>query len=206
MIEHGIPDHFEQVVESLHLVGTSQCERLVEVIAACRDTGRTVALAGNGGSAATAEHLAGDWGRQDGLRVLDLCSCSPMITALGNDEGFENVFARQIELLLRPGDVLVLLSTSGRSPNLLDAVRAGRRRQVTVVALTGRRFSPLGVLADLELCADVEVPEVAEDVHLSIGHAIVRRLKQLHAADDGAGLERLTPPEPVAAVPSGSVR
>jgi D-sedoheptulose 7-phosphate isomerase len=178
----GLVEHRDQVVQALQLVGSASCERLLRLLEDCRRDGRLVAVAGNGGSAATAEHLVADWVKQGGLRVLDFCGGAPLLMALANDEGFEAVFAAQVEHNLAGGDVLVLLSTSGRSPNLLRAAMAARRRAVTVVALTGRQGSALGALADLELCADADAPEVAEDVHLSVGHAIARQLRLQAAA------------------------
>ena len=108
-----------------------------------------------------------------------------------------------MERFLNSSDVLVLLSTSGRSPNLLRAAAVARVRAVTVVALTGRPMSPLGGLADIELCVQVSIPEVAEDVHSAIGHAIARELRRCRiefAADGhqwGAGADAAALARPV---------
>lgn len=178
MTINGLLEHRDQLVRALDVLGSTSCERLVELLAGCHRDGQVVAVAGNGGSAATAGHLVADWSRQGGLHMLDLCSCVSLVTALGNDEGFDSVFADQVKRFLNSSDVLVLLSTSGRSPNLLRAAAVARVRAVTVVALTGRPMSPLGELADIELCVQVSVPEVAEDVHSAIGHAIARELRR----------------------------
>jgi D-sedoheptulose 7-phosphate isomerase len=149
----------------------------------CRRRGALVAAAGNGGSAATAGHLATDWARQAGLRVLDLSAQTPLLTATANDDGYATVFAAQVERMLTAGDLLLVLSTSGSSPNILDAAMAAHARMVTVVALTGQPDSPLGKLADLELCADTYSPEVAEDVHMSVSHAIALQLRRSKPAE-----------------------
>lgn len=188
---NGFREHHDQLVPALAVLGSAPCERLLELLTGCHRHGRRVAVAGNGGSAATASHLVADWSRQGGLRMLDLCACFPLVTALGNDEGFDSIFADQVERTLVSSDVLVLLTTSGRSPNLLRAARVARVKGVIVVALTGRRLSPLGELADVELCAQVDTPEVAEDVHSAIGHAVARELRRARAAElaaaDGNG-------------------
>jgi D-sedoheptulose 7-phosphate isomerase len=177
----AIREHLERVTFSLEGVPATRCVRLLEILLESRRTGACVALAGNGGSAATAEHLAADWGRQGAMHTVGLCGCAPLLTATANDDGFENVFADQVERLLRRRDVLVLLTTSGRSPNLVTAAVAARRRGLTVVALTGTPGSPVGELAELEICAGSNVPEVVEDVHLSVGHAIARELRSRFA-------------------------
>jgi phosphoheptose isomerase len=189
LITNGLLEHRDQVTRALGVLGSTSCERLVELLARCRRDGRRVAVAGNGGSAATAGHLVTDWSRQGGLRMLDLGACTPLVTALGNDEGFDSIFADTVKRDLASSDVLILLSTSGQSPNLLRAAVAARVKGVTVVALTGRPESPLGGLADIELCVEVNVPEVAEDVHSAIGHAVARELRRCRNAEQLAAAD-----------------
>ncbi|MBM7789580.1 D-sedoheptulose-7-phosphate isomerase [Tenggerimyces flavus] len=160
----------------LGILQSPACSELVDVLRQAREHGRAVLVAGNGGSAATAQHLAADWGRRAGVRAFDLCGCVPLLTAIGNDDGFERTFAEPIERLARPQDIVVLITTSGESPNLLAAARSCRTVRGFLVALTGRKDSSLAELADLTICVGSDVPEVAEDVHLSVGHAVVRQL------------------------------
>ncbi len=186
MAGNGLCEHREQVIRALRLVGSGPCLALLTMLEDCRRRRALIAVAGNGGSAATAGHLATDWTRQGGLRVLDLTAPTPLLTATANDNGYETVFAGQVERMLKTGDVFVVLSTSGSSPNILNAAAAAHERMATVVALTGQPDSPLGKLADLELCADTLSPEVAEDVHMSVGHAIAVQLRRSRPAERAA--------------------
>jgi D-sedoheptulose 7-phosphate isomerase len=100
------------------------------------DSGNTIVFIGNGGSASIASHLAIDFSKNGGLRALAFNDPSAL-TCLGNDLGYENVFAKQIEFHARPGDLLIAISSSGRSPNILAAVKAARARDCRVVTFSG---------------------------------------------------------------------
>ena len=118
-------------------------ERVVKRLQVVRDAGGTVFVAGNGGSAATASHWVNDLGKATKvsgramMRVVCLSDNTPWLTALGNDEGYDRVFAGQLENFAAAGDVLVVISASGNSPNLLCAVEMAAARSVTTVALLG---------------------------------------------------------------------
>jgi D-sedoheptulose 7-phosphate isomerase len=128
-------------------------ERWAALLADRLPAGARLLAAGNGGSAAEAQHLTAELvGRFDRDRppfsAIALHADTSSLTAIGNDYGYADVFARQVHAHARPGDVLVLLSTSGRSENLVRAARAGRECGATVLALTGPRPNPLAELAD----------------------------------------------------------
>ena len=118
-------------------------ERIVDRIRTVRDDGRTIYIAGNGGSAATAAHWVNDLGKatkrsgQKPIRVLGLADNVPWLTALGNDEGFDRVFAGQLENFAQPDDMLIVISASGRSRNLVKAVELARERGLVTVGLLG---------------------------------------------------------------------
>ncbi len=171
-----IRQHKADVIAALDVLDSDPVHELLHVLDDARRRGRRVALAGNGGSGGTAGHLATDWFKAAQLRTVDLCGSVPMMTALANDEGYDQVFARQIANHLSEGDVAVLISTSGASKNVLEAARAAGRQGVFVVALTGRPNTALGRLSDVEVCVGVAEAEVAEDIHLTLGHAIARAL------------------------------
>jgi D-sedoheptulose 7-phosphate isomerase len=129
--------------------------------------GHRLLAAGNGGSAAEAQHLTAELvGRFDGDRrpfsAIALCAESSSVTAIGNDYGFDEVFARQVAAHARPGDVLVLLSTSGRSPNLIRAAQAGKLAGASVWAMTGARPNPLAEAADETLALPGSTVSVQE--------------------------------------------
>lgn len=145
--------------------------------------GRTLFFAGNGGSAADAQHVAAEYvvrfrKTRPALAAVALSVDTSVLTAAGNDLGFERVFARQVEALCRPGDVLVLHSTSGESPNLLAAARAARERDVTVVAFLGRGGGALRHLADLAFVVASDETSRIQEIHLAAQHAIAGLLDE----------------------------
>jgi phosphoheptose isomerase len=140
--------------------------------------GQRLLVAGNGGSAAEAQHLAAELvGRFQGERrafsAIALTAETSSLTAIGNDYGYERVFARQVEAHGRAGDVLMLLSTSGRSPNLIEAAAAARRSRVTVWAMTGRGPNPLTEASDDAVVLATSSPH-AQEGHLIAVHALCR--------------------------------
>jgi phosphoheptose isomerase len=145
--------------------------------------GRLLA-AGNGGSAAEAQHLTAELvGRFETpdrrpLSAIALCAETSSLTAIGNDFGFEDAFARQVGAHGRPGDVLVLLTTSGRSPNLVRAATAGREAGLQVWAMTGPVPNPVADLADEVLAIDVPSTTAVQETHLVAVHAVCAALEQ----------------------------
>ncbi len=142
------------------------------------EAGGTLYFAGNGGSAADAQHLAAEYvvrykRRRRGLAAVALTTDTSVLTAQSNDVGFESVFARQVEALCGPDDVLVLHSTSGRSPNLLRAAEAARRGGATVVAFVGQQGSALVDLADHAFVAQSTDPSHIQEIQLAVQHLIV---------------------------------
>ena len=139
--------------------------------------GGTLYFAGNGGSAADAQHLATEYvvryrDRRRALPAVALTTDSSLLTAAGNDFGFEHIFARQVEALCGPEDLLVLHSTSGASPNLLEAARTARTKGVPVVAMLGRDGGALAELVDEAVV--IEAPETShiQEMHLAVEHII----------------------------------
>jgi len=139
--------------------------------------GGTLFFAGNGGSAADAQHLATEYvvryqTSRPALRALALTTDTSLLTACANDMGFDEVFARQLDALARPGDVLSLHSTSGESPNVIRAAQAGRARGVTVIALVGKSGGQLAALADVALVVPSDDTARIQELHLAIEHVV----------------------------------
>ncbi len=139
--------------------------------------GNKLLFAGNGGSAAEAQHMAAEYVSRfkfdrPGLAAIALTTDSSILTAIGNDYGYENVFSRQIETLGRAGDLLFLSSTSGRSPNVLRAISAARRIGVTTVLLTGEGYAPVVDAPDILIVVPSHVTARIQETHLLIGHTI----------------------------------
>src|SRR5262245_57426661 len=153
----------------------SRITQFAEKSAAALRTGGKLVFFGNGGSAADAQHLAAELVvrlRTDrrSLAALALTTNTSVLTAAGNDYGFEQVFARQIESLVAKQDVLVALSTSGTSPNIVKAVEAGRASGAYLVALTGESGGALASKVDLLLNVPSSDPQRIQESHITIGH------------------------------------
>jgi D-sedoheptulose 7-phosphate isomerase len=139
---------------------------------------------GNGGSAADAQHLAAELtvrlcSDRPSLAALALTVNSSVLTAAGNDYGFERIFERQVESLVAPGDVLVALSTSGNSPNVIRAVDAGVRRGAFRVALTGETGGELASRVDLLLNIPSTDAQRVQEAHITIGHIVCALIEQI---------------------------
>lgn len=144
---------------------------------------RTLFFCGNGGSAADAQHLAAElMGRlqleRPAYRAVALTTDTSVLTAVGNDYGYADVFARQVQGLGRPGDVLVAISTSGRSENVLRAAAAAKAGGMAVVAFLGPAASPLDDTADLALHVDGDIAGLVQQGHITIGHALCGWVEQ----------------------------
>lgn len=136
-----------------------------------------ILLAGNGGSAADAQHLAGELVSRfqydrPGLAGIALTVDTSVLTAVGNDYGYERVFARQLEALARPGDVFIALSTSGNSQNIVEAARWARESSVHTIGLTGRAGGRLRNLVDICICAPSDETPRIQEMHILIGHTL----------------------------------
>ncbi len=139
--------------------------------------GGTLFFAGNGGSAADAQHLATEYvvryqANRAAMRAIALTTDTSLLTACANDLGFDEVFSRQVEALAEAGDLLVLHSTSGESPNLIRAAQAARARGVAVVAFLGKGGGQLKELADASLVIPADDTARIQELHLAIEHVI----------------------------------
>jgi len=146
-------------------------------IAGALKAGGKVLLFGNGGSAADAQHAAAELvGRferdRHALAAIALTTDTSVITAIGNDEGYERVFARQIEALGRAGDVAVAISTSGRSRNVVDALVAAKARDIRTIGLTGRDGGQVGTLVDIHVNVPSDSTPRVQEVQRTLLHAI----------------------------------
>lgn len=156
------------------------CEATAQAASLCTTAlraGGKLLLCGNGGSAADAQHWAGELVARfhydrPGLAAIALTTDSSIITAIGNDSGYERVFARQVEALGRPGDVLLALSTSGNSPNVVAALQAARAQGMVTIGFTGAGGGAMPALSDLCLrIPSTSTPHIQEG-HEVLGHAL----------------------------------
>jgi D-sedoheptulose 7-phosphate isomerase len=156
---------------------TATCGRWGRELAELLPTGHRLLAAGNGGSAAQAQHLTAELvGRyrddRPPMAGLALNAETSSLTAIANDFGADEIFARQVTAHGRPRDVLVLMSTSGTSANIVSAARAGRRDGLVVWAMTGRGPNPLAELADDCLCIDAGATATVQEIHLVALHLV----------------------------------
>jgi D-sedoheptulose 7-phosphate isomerase len=152
-------------------------EHIADCTARALADGRKLLLAGNGGSAADAQHIAGEFLSRLNydrapLAAIALTTDSSVLTAVGNDYGYDRVFERQILGLGQPGDVLLAISTSGRSPNILRAIDAAREKRLIIVGFTGRTGGAMAERCDLCLCAPSDSTSLIQQIHITAAHII----------------------------------
>jgi D-sedoheptulose 7-phosphate isomerase len=157
--------------------------KIAEVIANALRAGNKLLIAGNGGSAADAQHIAAEIvGRykkdRPAFAAIALTTDTSALTAISNDYGFEQVFARQVEGLGKRGDVLLVLSTSGRSANILSCLKTARSQGLVTVGFTGAKGSALGASCDHLLVAPSEDTAVIQQIHLAFAHGICDAIEQ----------------------------
>ncbi|HSY55009.1 MAG TPA: D-sedoheptulose 7-phosphate isomerase [Bradyrhizobium sp.] len=174
-------DALERATQDVGLLDTAR--KIADVIVSALRAGRKLLIVGNGGSAADAQHIAAEIiGRykQDrpAYAAIALTTDTSALTAIGNDYGFEQVFARQVEGLGRPGDVLLALSTSGRSPNILAALQFARQRGLITIGFTGTKGTALAASCDHLLVAPSDDTAVVQQVHLTLAHSICGVIEQ----------------------------
>ena len=165
-------DSFQRIV----ILG-DKVDQAAAMIVTCLKNGGRVFFCGNGGSAADAQHLVAELlGRfqmeRAPLAAMALTANSSTVTAIANDYGYELTFARQLEGLARKGDVLVGISTSGSSANVVAAFDAAKQAGVRTIAMTGLRDSPMSDRADLSLQVPAEKTARIQEMHIAIGHTI----------------------------------
>jgi D-sedoheptulose 7-phosphate isomerase len=155
----------------------------LELVRGTVKNGGTLFFCGNGGSAADAQHLATEYvvrymRNRRAYPAVALTTDTSLLTAAGNDFGFDHIFERQVEALARPGDLLIIHSTSGNSPNVLRAAEAARAKGVKVLAFSARDGGALRSLADLSIVIPTNRTDRAQELHLCIEHLICEIVEQ----------------------------
>ena len=186
----AIREHLEVVSETLTSL-VPAIERLGELIVATLAGGGTVYTFGNGGSSADAEHLVGELiGRYDAtrrpLRAVALTSNAAVATCIANDFGFEDLFARQVEALAKPRDLVIGFTTSGTSPNVVAGLERARANGATSVAMTGSEPGPAGAAADLVVAVPSSRTARIQEVHTLVLHLVSDRV-DAWALSEGGG-------------------
>ena len=175
-----IEQEFQESIDLKNQVKEKLSEEIVEVahaLAECIKNGGKILLCGNGGSAADAQHFAGelvvrlssDYTR-NAIPAIALSSDNFVLTACANDFGFEQVFSRQIEALGRPEDVLMCISTSGSSPNLIQAIEKAKEKQMRTIGLLGKDGGNMAKLVDFSLVVPSQRTQRIQEVHITMCH------------------------------------
>lgn len=152
-------------------------EQMAETCRQALQNGHKILLCGNGGSAADSQHIAAEFvGRfvkeRQGLPAIAFTTDTSILTAVGNDYGYDEVFRRQVEALGREGDVLIGISTSGNSGNVVKAFQQAKKQGVKTIAFTGMKESKMSELADLTLRVPAPVTARVQECHIMVGHMI----------------------------------
>lgn len=174
LLQRSLQEHLD-AIQALLQTRIAEIERSGEMICAALDQGHKILLCGNGGSAADAQHIAAELvGRFELERrawpSIALTTDTSALTALSNDFGYEEVFARQVQALASEGDVLIALSTSGASRNVINAAEAARKLNCQTIALTGGTGEPLASLCDLSVSVPSQRTSRIQEAHITIGH------------------------------------
>jgi D-sedoheptulose 7-phosphate isomerase len=191
-IENSIEIHDHLIVECLPSL-TAAAAALISSYRA----GHKALFFGNGGSAADAQHLAAEFvGRylrqRDPLPALALNANSSAVTAIANDYGYEQVFVRQLRALAGPGDVAVAISTSGNSPNVVEAVVCARQLGLFTIALTGAEGGRLGKLVDVLVAVPSRETPRIQECHILLGHALCDAVERAVAEEDSDALRPIS--------------
>jgi len=183
-----VEDYFAEVKNTIDKLDAEPIETAVHALHNARLNEKQIFVMGNGGSASTATHFVCDLNkntRTDGLphfRLIGLADNMAIFAAYANDEGYENVFVKQLANFLRPGDVVVGISASGNSENVLRAVRfANETGENTTIGLTGFSSGKLGPMANIHMHVPSDNIEQVEDIHLMLTHLMTTALKRKSA-------------------------
>ncbi len=168
----------EKVASVLNRIDWEKAEVLANAILDAHLRGKKIFICGNGGSAANAMHLANDllYGSGLNIDVEALSANTAMLTCLANDEGYDEIYARQIEAKGRLGDLLLVLSGSGNSPNVVKAIKIAKAKGLTTTAILGYSGGVCKGITDIAVHIDVDDMQIAEDFQMMIGHMITQWL------------------------------
>jgi D-sedoheptulose 7-phosphate isomerase len=156
---------------------------VIDVLQQARMQGNQVFIMGNGGSASTATHFVCDLAKNtrfEGLppfRAIGLTDNMALFSAYANDEGYENVFSQQLASLIKPGDVVIAISASGNSKNVINAIEEAQKYNVTTIGFTGFDGGRLGQMVNINIHVKSDIIEHVEDIHLMLEHMIVKAIK-----------------------------
>ncbi len=191
-MKHVVQKHLAQSIATMQatladLYIADTIVTIAEITANAMQAGRKLLVAGNGGSAADAQHLVAEFvvrlsANRPALRAIALTTDSSILTAAGNDFGFESIFARQIEALGQPGDVFLGISTSGNSPNILKALRQARELDIITIGFSGNSGGQMRDLCDHNVIIPSETTMNIQECHLALEHIFCMAVERFYFA------------------------
>jgi D-sedoheptulose 7-phosphate isomerase len=182
MMDH-VNKYFSEVKDTFDKMPIDEIDRVIRVLYNARLIGSQVFTMGNGGSASTASHFVCDLAKNTqkkdwpAFKVIGLADNIASLSAYANDNGFENIFSQQLAAFVRPGDVVIGISTSGNSINVLRAIEVAKQNSATTIAFTGFTGGRLGSMVDIHVCVPSNCVEQIEDIHLMLEHLICKSLR-----------------------------
>ncbi len=188
LVEHS-HDYFNRLKKALDGFDHSGLHRLINKIQPLRGTDKTIYVAGNGGSAATCAHMVTDIAKtilgkdakakENRFRIMSLNDNTPIVTAWANDEGYEHIFSQQLKNIGRPGDLLIVFTGSGQSPNIIELVKMAKKMNIFTFGISGFSGGILKDLCDDYLLAASDDYGIIEDFHLVVVHLITDWFKKM---------------------------
>lgn len=177
IIKNRFNDHLETLQATMSGPIPGQIKEAAEAIRTALANGHKLLLCGNGGSAADSQHIAAEFvGRfqkeRGGLPAIALTVDTSILTAVGNDYGYDKVFVRQVEALANKGDVLLGISTSGNSANVIEAINLAKEKGCYTIGMTAYGGGKMAALCDVNMAVPVKVTARAQEMHILIGHII----------------------------------
>lgn len=182
---NAVQRYFNELKTTLDLIDNHTVDATIEVLHQARLDGRKVFVMGNGGSASTATHFVCDLAKNTrtatlpDYKVIGLSDNMAIVSAYANDDGYENVFSFQLKNLVEEGDVVIGISTSGNSPNVLNGVAAANEAGATTIGFTGFNSGKLGDMVDIEVHVPSDCIEQVEDIHLVLEHLVTKVLREI---------------------------
>ena len=185
-VEMFSKSYFQYLCEIIDRINLAEIRQFVETLLDARERGVRIFFIGNGGSAATASHFANDIAigtrtHEKPFRAISLCDNQSVITAIANDNGYEKIFSQQLKVLLKKGDVVVAISASGNSPNLIDAIDIAKNMSAITIGISAFDGGKMKEMVDFSVHVPTERGEYgpAEDAHMILDHLVSNYLMRL---------------------------
>ena len=177
--------YFSELEQMLQAISLPHLETVLRLLEEAYHNGRRIFIMGNGGSAATASHFALDLAKNTimpgapRLKAISLTDHVPLITAWSNDIAYEHIFSEQLANMIEPGDVVIGISTSGNSPNVINALNLAKQYRATTVGLLGAKGGKIKDMVDAYILAPGQNIEQEEDAHMILAHVITRHMREV---------------------------